>query len=268
MYLDGESLASIGRELNYNSQTIKRNLIKIGVQIRTRSQQTALTNMKRKKSTIEDYFSNIDNLNKAWVMGFLASDGTIRKDCNEIKIGLSRRDREVLEKIKEEMKIETNIRDYQTSSGFDISELVWSSKQQKADLSKYGIVNKKTYSGVFLPDFKDDNYKLAYILGYFDGDGSISITSNRYLRFRLCSHTKLILEQIAQFFKNKYNASYSLSKDNTREMYELSISTHYANQIFSDMYSLNTICLKRKLDKFLEYKATRLQHPNEDEKIC
>lgn len=252
---DYSSLAELGRKYNCDTSSIKKILLSNNIQIRSRSEQTRYTNMKRKKSCDENYFSKIDSYNKAWLIGFLAADGTIRKNINEIKIGLSTIDREILEKIKKEVKIERDILDYETSNGFAVSELSWTSFQQKKDLSIYGVVNNKTYLENHLPSFDNDNYKLAYILGYFDGDGSISLTKENYLRFRLCSYRDEILKDIKNFFEKKYNASVVICKDSTRQMYELSVSTKYAKNIFEDMYNLGSLKLNRKYQKYLEYKS-------------
>ena len=250
MYQNGESLTAIGRILHYDATTIKRNLIKANVKIRTRAEQNILSNMKRKKSVDDNYF-NSNNLNRAWLTGFIAADGTIRKDCNTIKIGLSSIDREILEKIKEELKIERHICDYVTNNGFAISELEWTSKQHKDFLAQYNIVNNKTYLPMAVPKDFNDKEKLAFILGYFDGDGSISST-DKYLRFRICAHRDEILKDIALTLNNLYNIDFSLSMDK-RGLYELSISTDYSKKIFQDMYALNTLRLNRKYQKFLEY---------------
>ena len=139
-----------------------------------------------------------------------------------------------------------------TNNGFEICSLEWSSQKQKQDLAKYGIVNNKTYLPMHLPKFTNDNLILAFILGYFDGDGSISVDKNYHLRFRLCAHRPELLEDIALYLSKKYNCSYSLSQDK-RQLWELSISTKYAKQIFKDLYSLNSIRLDRKYQKYLEY---------------
>lgn len=230
--------------------TVKRNLMSIGVKIRSRREQTILTNQKRKKS-VNDYYFNFIGNNQAWLMGFLAADGWIDKNTNAIEISLSSKDREILEKIKFELEIERPILDRTSNNGFDISKLTWSSKNHKEILAKYGIVNNKTYKPMHLPNDFNKDEKLAFILGFFDGDGSISINNN-YLRFRIVSHRDEILKDIATFLTEQYNCTYSLSQDN-RGLYELSISTTYAVQIFKDMYKLNTLRLNRKYQKFLEY---------------
>lgn len=250
LYLQGYSLNELGKKYNLCAQTIKKRLIEVGIPIRTRAQQNFYTNKKRKKSVNENYFKNIDTVNKAWVLGFLMADGSIRKDRNEIRINLSAVDTEILLKIKEELKIEAEVTTKETNQGFNVSSLYWTSEEQKKDLSKFGIVPKKTYLPLHLPNLSN-KLKLAFILGYFDGDGCFTF-KDKYCKFRLVSHRDELLKEIANFLKEQYKCSYSLSKDN-RNLYELSISTTYAIPILNDMYSLNSIRLDRKYQKYLEY---------------
>lgn len=259
MYLEGKSLNYIGKILGYHSTTIKRNLIKTNIKIRTRSEQNILSNMMRKKQVDDNYFDKID-LNQAWLVGFIAADGTIRKNRNSIKIGLSTTDREILEKIKKELKIEKEIFDYCTNNGFQISELEWTSKKHKDFLAKYNIVNNKTYLPLQVPKDFTKEQQLAFILGYFDGDGSISIAQEKYLRFRICSHRIEILESIANSLDSIFDIKYSINKD-SRRLYELNINNFYSNKIFKKLYELKCLHLNRKYQKFLEYnKTTRSQH--------
>lgn len=252
LYNQGNSLTFLAKFFNTTSYKIKQILISNNVYIRSRSEQTRLTNIARRKWSVQDnYFSNINTYSKAWLIGFLAADGTIRKDSNEIKIGLSKKDIEILKKIKYELHLDKPILEYQTNNGFDCAQITWSSFQHKQDLKKYGIVNNKTYLPMHLPKWTK-NKILAFILGYYDGDGSFSINPQGYCRLRICAHRNELLQDIGNFFKKYYKVDYSLSKDN-RGLWELSISTRYAIQILKDMYNLNSIRLDRKYQKFLEY---------------
>ena len=86
-----------------------------------------------------------------------------------------------------------------------------------------------------------------------DGDGSISINENKYLRIRIVAHRPEILQSIVDNLITFYpNLTYSLSQD-SRKLYELSISTLFAVPILKDMYNLNSLRLDRKYKKFLEY---------------
>ena len=252
LYSEGNSLTSLSKYYNTTVSNIKKILQKHNIYIRNRKEQNVLTNQKRQKNLNHNYFSNIDSYNKAWLLGFLMADGTVRKNSNEIKIGLSFKDKEILEKIKKEINSDKQIKDYETSNGFQITEFRWNSKQHKEDLSKYGIVNKKTFLPTHLPKFSNNKLTLAFILGFYDGDGSISINKQGYVRMRFCAHRKELLEDIANFFQKEYGAKFSLSQD-VRSLYELSTSTTYCIKILADMYNLNSICLDRKYQKFLEY---------------
>lgn len=248
------SLNELSKYFNCSTYLIKKVLLLNDIRIRTRAEQTRCSNMKRALTCNNQYFSKIDSINKAWLLGFLMSDGTVRKERNEIKIGLSSIDREILEKIKEELKISRPILDYETNNGFNISQLAWTSFQQKQDLAFYGIVPNKTYLENHLPNF-DKKYKLAYILGFLDGDGSISIDKENHLRIRFFSYRIELLEDIKNFLEETFNATSSLSKSNKRQFYELSFSTKYASNILKEMYDLNSLRLNRKYQKYLEWKT-------------
>lgn len=269
LYNEGASLAGLGRIIGRDGATVKKQLVAAGVRIRTQKEQNVFTNKIRKKALKEDYFSNIISPNQAWLMGFIASDGTIRSNDNEIKIGLSSCDREILERIRQELEYNQGvIHDYQTQRGFLISELRWTSEQQKRDLAHFGITPNKTYKTMELPDI-EENLKLAFILGYFDGDGSFSISKDaRYCRLRFCAYRKEILQSIADYLEKHYNVTYSLNNSHQRQMYELSISTKYAIQILKDAYALCPLYLQRKYDKFLEYINHETTTSDIDEKIC
>lgn len=269
LYNEGASLAALGRIVERSSSTVKKQLVAAGVRIRTQREQNVFTNKARKKALKEDYFSKITSPNQAWLMGFLASDGTISTNNNTIKIGLSSCDREILEKIQSELEYsQGKIYDHQTQQGFLISELRWTSAQQKQDLARFGIVPNKTYKKMELPEI-EEKLKLAFILGYFDGDGSFSINKDaRYCRLRFCAYRKEILQSIADYLEKHYEAHYSLSSSHQRQMFELSVSTKFAISILKDAYTLCPLCLQRKKIKFLEYINHETTTSDIDEKIC
>lgn len=252
-YINGCSLNQLSKITNKNIFDIKSILLANNIHIRSRGEQTRLTNMNRSYACDSFYFDVIGP-NQAWIMGFLAADGSISKDRNTIKICINSIDREILEKIQAEIKISRPIEDGKTNNGFYISKLSWSNLHHKEVLANYGIIPNKTYFSMNVPNWDDINLQLAFILGYFDGDGTLSISQdNKYIRFRICAHRKEILESIVNVLIKKYpNLCYSLSQDK-RQLYDLSISTKYAIPLLKDLYNLPCIHLDRKYKKFLEY---------------
>ena len=266
-YEDGASLASLSRQTGLSTYKIKKILQNNSIKIRTRFEQTIFTNMSRGKQINHNYFDELNN-EKVYYLGFLAADGCVRPNRNEIKIGLSAIDREWLEEFKLKLNSEREIEDYITGKGFAVSELKFSSLKIKTELAKYSIIPNKTYLGITMKAIPD-KYKLAFIKGYFDGDGCFVFNKNTKQCFlKITSHTKEILEEISYFFKA--GNIYSHGKD-----FELDFSTNPTLKIMELFYNLDTPCLKRKKEKYLEALKIRIEidprakdASKEDESLC
>lgn len=266
-YEEGASLASLSRQTGLSTYKIKKILQDNSIKIRTRFEQTILTNMSRGKQINHNYFNDLND-EKTYYLGFLAADGCVRPNRNEIKIGLSSIDREWLEEFKLKLNSEREIEDYITSKGFAVSELKFSSLKIKTELAKYSIVPNKTYLGITMKGIPNE-YKLAFIKGYFDGDGCFVFNKNtKQCSLKITSHAKEILEEISDFFKAGNIYSYG-------ENFELDFSTNSALKIMKSFYDLDTPCLKRKKEKYLEALKIRIEidprakdASKEDESLC
>lgn len=269
-YEAGKSLASLSRESGLSVYKIKKILESNHIHIRTRFEQTIFTNMERGKKINHNYFDELSD-EKVYYLGFLAADGCVRPNRNEIKIGLSSIDREWLEDFKNKLESEREIDDYITGNGFAVSELKFSSLKIKQELAKYSIIPNKTYLGVTMKNIPDE-YKLAFIKGFFDGDGSFVFNKNsKQCSIKFTSHGSKFLKEINDFFDNK---GYIYKKQNT-ENYSLEFSTYASLEIMNSFYSLETPCLLRKKEKYNEALKYRIQiNPRakdaskEDEKVC
>lgn len=250
LYKEGKSLNTLSLKSGLSTYKIKKILTENNIHIRTRSEQTVFTNMERGKKINHNYFDTLNNEN-CYYLGFLAADGCVRPNRNEIKIGLSSIDREWLEEFREKLQSERTIKDYITSKGFAVSELLFSSLKIKNELSKYSIVPNKTELGVTMQNIPEQ-YKLAFIKGFFDGDGCFTINKNtKQCSVKFTSHTKGILEEIQQFFNNGH---IYLHENN----YELDFSTTPSLEIMNSFYILDTPYLKRKKEKYEEALKIRI----------
>lgn len=164
------AMQKIGETYNVSRKVINRILIENNISI----------NRDNHKYTA-DYrkFENIDSPEKAYWLGFIAANGCVyvREKNATIKIDLHEKDEEHLEKFKTFMNSNVNIRHFINDSGFSkdapspMCGISFNSKLMAQDFINHGIVPRKSL--VLQPPLIDEKYYLPYILGYFDGDGTI-----------------------------------------------------------------------------------------------
>ena len=247
-------LIKTGKNNGVGERIVRRVLLENKIHIRSRGEAAIVSNIQRRQFNVDDNYFSTENSNMAYLLGFLASDGTVDKKNNRIKIGLSSIDKEFLVKIKEELKYEGDILNYITSNGFSVSELTFTSQQIKKDLARYNIVPNKTFTFKF-PKNLNKKYWIDFIRGYFDGDGSVSTAGNNAIRWQICSATKNVLETIVDFFYEEYHIKKVSILEQSRKnntLYYFQYSTNAAKEIFSILYKKNSLKLPRKYLKFKE----------------
>lgn len=246
-------LLFVSKQVQSTPETIKKFLQQNNIHIRTFSEAAIESNKNRSLPVDIDYFSKETN-NMAWLLGFIASDGTIRKDRNTIKIGLSITDIKILNKIKEEIKIVSQVKTYMNSQGYECCQLEWTSEQHKKDLKKYNIIPQKTFK--LIPPYQlDKRYWIDYIRGYFDGDGSITTNGNDGIKFSICSATKEILEWIINYFDEEFHIPKVniYIRKGIHDLYYFDYSTNSSKKIYDILYSTKSnLFLERKKEKFEE----------------
>lgn len=242
-----------------NPKKVRQILVNAGIHIRNFSEAAIYSNKNRtcyKKNT--SYFQTPSS-NMAWLLGFIAADGTIRKNENEIKIGLARCDREILEKIQQEIETDAPIKDYVTNNGYECSSLQWTCQQHKEDLASYNIVPSKTFCLKPPIEKLPKEYWIDYIRGFFDGDGSVNYIHSQKgkgsLRWQLCSAQKEMLEWIVNFFYTEYSIPkvniYNYNRKEAKHpLYYIQYSTSATKQIYQTLYTPNSLYLARKKNHY------------------
>lgn len=236
-----------GQPFGIGVRHVKQILQEAKIPIRNYSQAATISNKNRAKKINHNYFDK-ESENMAYILGLLASDGTVRKKTNEIKLTLQSLDLEILEKIKKELEYEGTIKTYTTKAGHSNSSLAFTSEKIKKSLSKYNIVPNKTISFTF-PAQLQRKYWRDFFRGYFDGDGTICI-AGQGLRTLLCSKTKNILEVFISFFEEEYNIPKVNIYEREDGLYYFQYSTKATKRFFEAFYYDNCLCLKRKYEKF------------------
>lgn len=153
---------------------IARKLDRFHTSVSGRGRRLGLVNAKQsaRAAIRHDYFAQIDSPMKAYVLGWLASDGWISR--NEICIRLNRKDIEAVKLIRNQLAPLHQVRESN-----DLAFLRVVSSQIKEDLGRLGVVPRKSLILEY-PASLPSKFDNSFILGYFDGNGCLTCTNGRY----------------------------------------------------------------------------------------
>lgn len=212
-----------------------------------------------------DYFHTIDSYAKAYIVGFIAADGSLvqNKGTNTITltITLKYEDKDVLEFIKKELGNTKRLLEIRRPSSFDKTKIIHhirftlSDKHIAQDLQNLGITfNKSLTMGNIINNIPYE-YRDAFIIGYFDGDGSVSVAPNindnsLYIQIRgtkeflssICNHLNITASHIHQ-----NDSIPRLTFANKKDTYR-----------FFQCYNNLPFFYKRKYDRFLQKNQSSL----------
>jgi len=123
------------------------------------------------------YFKNIDSEEKAYFLGWIASDGSVNK--NGFRISIHEKDKLILEQLRDllckELKITTKFSFSLNNFLSIMSDLTINSKQISEDICRHLNINPGKKSRVVnFPNLDNDFLKWAFVRGFFDGDGFVS----------------------------------------------------------------------------------------------
>lgn len=234
-----------GEQYNFSDNLVKRILLEEGIKLRNFHES------KDSKYFIDKSFFFQQSEELAYLIGWIAADGSLGINSNRVEIDVKSIDKEILEQLRTIIKSERPIKTYPRKDGYTGSKLWFENKIIYNELLTYGLVPRKTYSENYLPPYRlNKKYWKHYIRGLFDGDGSVTKTTS--LTWKIISTNKTILEAIHDFLLDETNIKTNI----TEEVKETPIYTIYAYgkeaiRIFIYMYSNTDLCLKRKKEKFI-----------------
>lgn len=195
------------------------------------------------------YFSKIDSHEKAYLLGVLFADGCVMRKSNQIH--LISNDYDLLEFFKEKVGFTGDIQKNPLHKRAKF--VAFSSIDMKKDLIKLGCVPSKSLILEF-PNI-DDDFFWSFLLGYFDGDGSLWVSRDKKAaHFKIMSCT-LFCNKLREILAGKGFVSEVRNdpKTHKKETSYIRISSKKTiSKIFPLLYSNAQFFLKRKRDKFLE----------------
>lgn len=178
-----------------------------------------------------NFFEAIDTEDKAYWLGFIFADGYVTKSETGSSLGieLSQKDSSHLKKfnksINGNVEVKYRTRDKSKDDFIKADETYSCSirlfrNKIVDDLSKYGVVPRKTYLDNRISELIPKNLIRHFIRGYFDGDGTAYFEpkKDKQMRYIIYGISKTILEDIR---KELYeNGIYSVIISDDRDLYK------------------------------------------------
>ena len=216
-YLNGENGKDLAKELDIHYASLLNHFKKNNLPV---------FNMKKHRLN-HYYFSEINTHEKAYFLGLLYADGCVYK--NKVLISLQDRDKHILKSFKNAIDFTGKLYFRQKTKAIhrDQYSLEMSSKILVKELRTLGCVSQKSNKLSEIPNI-NNKFINSFILGYFDGDGTLS--------------------------KDKRTNSYGFSITGNKEMM-LSIQGYFdSKNIFRKTNNVN----KANFNKYtLDYKSIR-----------
>ena len=159
------------------------------------------------KNLDDNFFSTIDTEFKAYLLGWIASDGHVSAN-NDIRIEINIRDEEILKTLRNGICPDIPMV-YRNNGSTDLIGFCICSKKICEDVCSYLQINPgKKSDTVQLPKLSEE-LTWTFIRGLFDGDGSVRKLTKIEPRREcsLASNSSLMLNQLAEFCKIKYYIS-------------------------------------------------------------
>jgi len=152
----------------------------------------------------EDFFEYIDTKEKAYWLGFLYADGFVRKGNGAIVLDLSDKDAEWVYKFCDVIGVDySRIRLRTHKQGYKSISVIVQSRTFTEHIVRHGCVNAKSKI-IRLPDLSSDELDMAFLMGYYDGDGTAEGTE-------ICSGSEGFLLDVVK----RYNLRFTPKRGKT-----------------------------------------------------
>lgn len=268
LYLSGKSLRDIAKiaQDTKGLTPLKKRLNKMGIDTSYSEKRKEMYGGKlskafKKYQLDETVFDIIDSDEKAYWLGWYMTDGYNNENKHSVSLRLQEKDTEILEKLKHFLKTDSPILKLKRKyKGKEViySELYISSIHLSKSLANLGVIQNKTHKKS-IPNI-DSKYIRAFIRGYFDGDGCISIVKNKNKKVESYNYQLNFtgniepLVFIKEYFEKQINLNDRKIHLNKNKSFTLLYSgRNVCTRILNFLYKDADLYLKRKHEKYIEY---------------
>lgn len=193
--------------------------------------------------------NNIDTEEKAYLLGWITSDGSIRK--NSIMISIHKKDVSLLENLSQYIFGKNNVKKHKNRKMVSITI---NSKEMQEDVCRHLNIQpgKKAFT-VKYPNLPEELHR-HFIRGVFDGDGFVSSTGSKVTEPRcgISSGSRYMAESILKNAKRGCNIYYNKNKLGNDEI-KLEWNGNNALDFLGWLYNNSSISLSRKSDLYYDW---------------
>lgn len=248
----GQGLQTAGKSFGYSQKTVETLLKNRGVKLRTYIEAKDV----QRKYHVDDNFFKRQSSDMAYILGFLAADGSISSKENGIFLELHQQDEEILKKIVSTVQLDRPLTYRINNSGTPCVKMsVWSSSWKK-DLAVYGITPNKTFT-LQPPVFLESCYNIDFIRGYFDGDGTIVVRPEKQqAEVNITGVSKNMIVWIRDTLATQYGISNpklttSLAPNQKTIIYKTAyFNLETLKRLYHVFYDHSSLRMERKFNKF------------------
>jgi hypothetical protein len=209
-------------------------------------------------------FTNGWNHINSYIAGMIFSDGclsSVNRETGTWRITIITKDKTFADDLHFIIGATGKIGYQRSALDTDVYRITINNQKDIAFLIKNQLTERKSNNMIF-PNI-NAKYFGSFLRGYFDGDGSVSVTKGihrGYFRVSFTSGSLIFLEEIKTKLEDDYNIVSKIAKDHRKDTFYLYLNeTENIQKLFTLMYKNNKICLWRKYDKFMENNLMELK---------
>lgn len=242
------STLEIAKKFNVSTTTIRSYFKKQGIPL-----------IKINKGSVKNrnYFEEINNSTKAYILGWMFSDGNVyikNKVNYRVSLNVQEQDRFICDLMQKEIGGTINFIDNSSKNWKNQIRFTVNSEFLTNDLINLGCIPNKTHHELSIPDIPKDLI-IDFIRGVFDGDGCISFQKkDKTITFKISCNSEQFLNKIGSFLLNFNISKYRVFKHKSSNCYNLEIKRKNDIVIlYHLLYSSPSYNLQRKKNKWEEY---------------
>ena len=201
------------------------------------------------------YNNELEQINtpeKAYLLGLFYADGNVSLNQTHCRLALQKSDKNLLQKLHIIFPFFTL---YETKNLIVLGTGI---KRIHEDLIKWGCYPQKSVQQkekLHIPERLPQNLIWNFIRGYFDGNGSCTLTMGKTIvqkRLKFYSTSTTLIKDFCKILNNnniKFTVTSTKHKDRTILLYSITISTISYFDLYKLMYN-NELYLERKFKMF------------------